>query len=315
MVQYFQGGVEEAKKYRSQSNIKINPICPICGKQLQPTVIGDIYQHHGVCCPNCSDGVSYPEKFFQSFLDQLKCPYIRQASTRHLGFNTYGKVYDFYLSNIKTIIETHGPQHYEESLLLKLAGKTLQDEQNNDLLKQQLAENNGYKYIIVDCRISSVDWIKKSIKNSILPSLLNFKTSDIDWNKCGIDASKSMKRVIWDYYNKFYYSVKELVIITKLSKTTINRYLIEGNELGMCRYDPYLEQYSHPIQAIKDNKIILEAKSINEMADKYNEYFGLQICSGTIDHYLNNRTKNPNNIIFERITDKGRRRQILYGDT
>ena len=200
-------------------------------------------------------------------------------------------------------------------MLLKLAGKTLADEQQNDLIKKNLAEKNGYVYIVIDCRESSVDWIRNSIMNSQLPTLLGFNEHDIDWNKCGLDAAKSIKKNVWDYYNKYYFSVKELAEIVGLANVTVNRYLIEGNQLGICKYDQYFERYGSPLQAIKDGEILFTARNSEEMTIKYNNYTGSSVTKAAINSYISNRNKNPHGFTFKRITDRERRREILYGDS
>ena len=71
MISYFQGGYEEAKQYTSGSTKKIYPKCPICGKVKNNKIsISQIKKAHSIGCI-CRDGISYPEKFFINFLEQL----------------------------------------------------------------------------------------------------------------------------------------------------------------------------------------------------------------------------------------------------
>lgn len=69
MVPYFQGGIDEASNYTKCSGKKIIPICPHCGRIHDKEVsINNLYNNHGYKC-QCSDGISYPEKFMISFLN------------------------------------------------------------------------------------------------------------------------------------------------------------------------------------------------------------------------------------------------------
>ena len=72
MVKYFQGGYDEAKLYTCQSNKKIYPICPDCGRiKNKPATINNIYRCHSIWCV-CGDSLSYPNKFAYAFLEQLQ---------------------------------------------------------------------------------------------------------------------------------------------------------------------------------------------------------------------------------------------------
>ena len=53
-----------------------------------------------------------------------------------------GKSMIFYLPKYNCIIETHGLQHYEES---SMTSRSLQEEIDNDLFKQEMALKNGIK--------------------------------------------------------------------------------------------------------------------------------------------------------------------------
>ena len=72
MVKYFQGGYDEAKQYTVTSTKKIKPVCPTCGRIKESEImICSIYNNHSIGCI-CGDGISYPNKFGYSFLEQLQ---------------------------------------------------------------------------------------------------------------------------------------------------------------------------------------------------------------------------------------------------
>lgn len=182
---------------------------------------------NGCGCNTCGDGVSYPEKLMESVLTQLGIKYERQYRTDW----SQNKVYDFYLPDYNTIIETHGIQHYEESN----RGRSLKEEQKNDKLKEELALKNKIKhYIIIDCRESNLQYIRLNILDSKLNELLNL--NKVDWIKCGKYASGNLVKEVCNRYNMGI-SIKDLTKEFYISKRTITRYLNKGNELGWCKYD------------------------------------------------------------------------------
>lgn len=197
MVDYFQGGYDEAKRYNKNSNKKIYSICPRCNTlQIKPKRIQDIYINHNIGC-HCEDGFSYPEKFLYSLLKQLNVEFITQISCANFKWIQKYR-YDFYLPEYNCIIEVHGMQHYEEC---NLTSKTLKEEQENDKLKEELAkQNNITYYIIIDARYSNIEHIKSSILNSDIYSL--FDLNSINWAQCDYFAGRtSMKINIINYIN------------------------------------------------------------------------------------------------------------------
>lgn len=215
-------------KYTENSGEKIDWRCPECGEIIKNKQIKNI-NYEGLSCPKCSDGISFPEKFMYSVLQQLNIDFEYQKT---INFNSKFK-YDFYIPSINCIIETHGLQHYKEFK----RGRSLQEEQNNDKNKEIFAkENKISNYIVIDCSCSELEYIKNSIINSNLPKLLNFIENDINWNKCCQDSLKSLVKVACDLFNKKL-NVIEISKILKLSDSTIRHYLHKGNKIQLCKYN------------------------------------------------------------------------------
>ena len=215
---------------------KVLMICPSC-KREQYNIIGNVY-YNKFCCEFCSDGKSYPEKLFSNILTQLSIAFetqklfewsrnVKSSNTKLCG----NKYYDFYIPEIKTIIELHGMQHYEE---VSFSRKSLEEEKENDILKKEIAINEVEKYVIIDCRYSNLDYIKKSIENSILNKLLDL--SIIDWEYCERNALSSLVKSSCDLWNSGIHSCVEIGKILNIGKTTVRNYLLKGTKLGLCEY-------------------------------------------------------------------------------
>ena len=77
-------------------------------------------------------------------------------------------------------METHGKQHYEDGFK-GCGGRTLEEEQQNDKNKYELAIKNGIKqqnYIVIDCSKSDLEFIKNNIINSRLNELFNLNKNN-----------------------------------------------------------------------------------------------------------------------------------------
>jgi len=221
---------EDALKYSYGSRIKIPMRCPDCG-HIKPQVFGSLISQ-GFSCPKCSDGISYPEKFMSNVLDQLHIIFNRQLSKTIFKWCGVYK-YDNYIDSVDCIIETHGEQHYKENHFSTL----LSEIQENDFDKEWLArENKINNYIILDCRHSTVEWIKNSIMNSKLPKLLNFKESDIDWLKCHEVACSNIAKTACDLWKEGTKDILEIMYKLKICRSTARKYLKQGEELNWCDY-------------------------------------------------------------------------------
>lgn len=224
---------EDALKYSAHTHVKILMKCLNCGyeKNISP----DVMLRVGFGCPKCSDGISYPEKFmFNVFEQLLNKDFEAQLSKAILKWCSNYR-YDFYISNINCIIETHGIQHYEELTGNWKFKSSLKNIQEIDKHKELLASKNGINnYIIIDCRKSELEWIKNGVINSELPNLLKFKESDVDWLKCHEAGCNSMVKEVCNLWNDGMNNVDKIVNKLKIHRSTVWRYLKKGAKLGWC---------------------------------------------------------------------------------
>lgn len=276
-------------QYYPKSNQSAYWKCNECGYLLENKLIIQNVVKHGISCPKCSDGISYPQKFMFSVFEQLLGKNF-QTQLSKTTFKWCGAYrYDFYTGQIDCIIETHGNFHYEDSSWSKK-----EDVQENDKNKERLARENGIRnYIIINCRKSELKWIKDSIMQSELPTLLNFKESDIDWLKCHEVGCSSLVKVVCDLWNDGMENINDLNKITGLGNWAIRNYLKKGNEIDWCNYDPGKEmkinghqigkQNGKPIiQLDKKGRYINEYESMSEVARVLNLYVAniSKVCNG-----------------------------------
>ena len=293
MVKYFQGGYEEAKKYTRTSKKYITPICPNCGCiNDKPMLIYNIFKFGFNCF--CEGGGSYPEKVVYFLLKQLNINYIYQYTKKHS--NWCGKYkYDFYfkLNNEEYIIETQGMQHYKGGFE-NCGGRTLEEEQENDILKKELAIHNGIKsenYIVIDCRYSEFEFIKNNIINSKLCDIFDLK--NVDWIDIEEYSRKSLIKQVCNYWNEHNEINNEDLTTTiignifNLNRNTITKYLKIGSNLNWCNYNTNEEKHKNeksfirnnekPIKVIKNNIDLGNYPSIRYLANNSIKLFGIKL--------------------------------------
>lgn len=294
IIKYFQGGADEAKLYSRGTDKTFFPICPFCGRiSDHPVTIGNLVRQKTFGCI-CKDNISYPEKFFYNLLIQLNEKFIYQLSNKDFKWCKKYK-YDFYLKDKNIIIEVNGMQHYTSNKVI-----------NNDLNKHNLAKNNVYKYISIDCSESKKDYIKNNIINSELNNILNL--NDIDWNACEEFAMKNLSVDIWSDFNNGI-KVAELSQKYNVSKNKIRRILHVGTELNKCRYDGEAEHKKSIMGSNYNNKetkvfdlngnLLGTYKSAKYISDNSLELFGKKLYINSIYDCCNYRIRQYKGFVFK----------------
>ena len=64
----------------------------------------------------------------------------------------------------------------------------------------------------------------------------NFELNDIDWDGIWENCQISLVVKTWELWNEGM-STKEIANVLNIGKTTVNRYLHRGNEIGKCKFD------------------------------------------------------------------------------
>lgn len=234
-VKYFVD-VEDAYMHTYSSNKKVKLKCSDCGYAKIMSI--DSLTRYGFSCNLCSDGISYPEKLVSSVLNKLEIEFIKQIS-----YDGDKHRYDFYLPKYKTILETHGDQHYRQGF--KKLGKTLEEEQENDRIKRELANKNGIlneNYHEINCRYSTLEWCRPNIEQALGNYVDMSVLINEDWQEIDRQSQKSLKVEIckyWDEHkeNDNELTTKQIANVFGLNRATIIRYLNWGGANGVCTYN------------------------------------------------------------------------------
>lgn len=232
-IKYF-ANIKDAYTHTYSSSKKVELKCPDCGhtKAMQISKLTS----RGFSCDSCSDGIGYPEKVMSVVLSKIGIGFVKQ-----LSFDNGKHKYDFFLQDYNAILETHGEQHYEHSR----RGRSLEEEQENDRYKRELAINNGIlseNYHEIDCRHSTLEWcrpnIEKVLSNYVDMSVL----TDEDWRQIDIQAQKSLKIEMCKYWkeNKEVngeLTTQQVADVFEVGRSTVVKYLKWGDTNGLCAYD------------------------------------------------------------------------------
>ncbi len=224
---------EDGFRYSFGSNKKLKWLCPECG-DISVRNLNKMVTNLSLC-QKCSKIRSYGEKFVIEFLNQLseyfECEKIFDWSD--------SKRYDFYLPLYNMIIEVNGKQHYGVSDFSYCGGRSYIEEQLNDQYKKDLAIQNGIQYyIVIDCSNSNNNFLADNILKSLLPTILDFKKYDIDWDKCHEFSTTNKTKMICDYYEKKEKDLDEIAEHFNCCRNTIRNHLINGAKIGLCSYNP-----------------------------------------------------------------------------
>lgn len=308
---------EDGYRHTQFSNKKVDWICLVCRNPIRSKWIQDIGRR-GVPCPKCSDGVSFGEKFIYNLLKVADIEFKYNVAQKW----SQGKRYDFYFELMEKtyIIEVHGKQHYEESP----RGRSLAKEQANDKLKYQLAKKYGAdRYIVIDARESTVEWMRNSILNSDVTKLI----PEIDFERIGGLATNSFVKDVCEMWNSGARNVLEISDKMKIGRTTVVKYLKRGVEIGWCDYSRELSNMSggmkrsRPvIQLSIDREFLGEWSSIKEasLCLGVSPHSISQVCSGELNtagnYYWLYKENYAKYLSGEICLSRGRRRSVVQLD-
>ena len=235
--------------YSYGSGKKLNFICPYCGYKFKTSP--NQITSSSITCPRCSDGISYPEKFMQSMLNQLNLEYDYQYKSD--WSKNYSYDFHLFFGDKEYIIEMDGYFHY-------VVGS---DVYKNDIVKNNLADENNIHIIRINCNYTSIssrfDYIKRNIINSELCRFINF--SIINFESCDIYANSSLlvsSAKLWD--SGIHY-IRIIADKLHLHENTVRRYLRTSEKYHMStfceqEYRVFMKEIGYKISGIKASKPI-----------------------------------------------------------
>ena len=281
--------------------------CPTCKRVIYKSPY--LIKHQGLCCPHCSDGYSYGEKFIMNLLNVIGVDYITQYSSKDATWCENYR-YDFYIPSVDCIIEVHGLQHYEDC-----SWCSCEEVQKNDLNKKELAEKYVSKYIVLDVRYSTLKYIKQSILRSELDDILMLYcfSNKFTWKELHKKSISPIIDEIIKYYNNGITDVTELANLLKISNPTIVRYLKDASSMNLCDYDPEKkridilnknhafnsERTSKPIMCVEDGRVYRNSRIAEENSM---EIYGKQLDRRNIHDVCSGRQKTTKGLYFKFIS-------------
>lgn len=287
--------ITDAYKYTVKSGKTINFKCPKCGT-VKKMRIYNLY-YNGFTCPKCSDGISYPNKFSRSFLEQLPITNVkyefRPTWAKQYFYDNY-----FEYNNTKYILEMDGSFHYKDIKFSSTSHSDLEKVQFKDSEKDFLAKQNNIVVIRIDSRNSNKDYIKDNIYKSLLSQI--FDLSIIDWDLCDLQARNSLLfSVCNDYEQNECQDTFKLAEKYSLDRTTVQRYLRTGYHLGFCLYSPTPHKKKEVIVKDIENNILYSFNGVGECCRELSEMYDEHFPVTSVIRHCDNKTPYKN-FIFER---------------
>lgn len=282
---------EDGYTIARMSHKKLNFTCPFCGKKQDKFVLN--VTRRGLQCDNCSDHISFPNRFGRAFLDQLPIDdYTPEYSPDWLKPYSLDLFFEYNGKALALEMDGgvgHGNKQWGPGNKKDIEGK------ERDILKDKLAAENGIEVIRIDAQESSSEYIGKHILQSKLNQI--FDLSVIDWIKCDMDAQKNLVKEVCDLYMSGIKKLQDIADILKISDQSVRNYLKRGVKFGWCDYSPRVAQLNRNIPP-QGRKIIVtnidteqqfEFKNIKHCASNILDVCGITVSHNTIRKYCNNK--------------------------
>ena len=260
---------DDGYEYFATGSQYVDWICPNCGDIINRQI--NQVRMFGLSCKNCGDGMSFSEKFLYNMFKQLGCDFVYNKSTEW----SENRMYDFYIPSMSLICEANGIQHYGHSFnMLHDRARTYEEEKENDEYKAELAKLHGIEhYIQLDCRYSTLDYIKNSILDSELSTL--FDLSMIDWNECFCFTMTSTTMMCCDLWNSGMKCTQNIAEELSLHISSVIAKLKTCAEAGLCDYRPNYEKCKS-VMCEETGKIYVKINDVKE--DGYGNPSNVSCC-------------------------------------
>ena len=289
--------VNKAEAYLYSAGSKHNCLvqCPTCKTQFSLPYYK--FSKIGFYCSFCNN-MSYPNKFLRVILSNL-------SNIDNLTFEkTYlinGKQirYDafFEYQSKQFVIEINGGQHYKDC---SFNGYNVENQINQDKLKEEYAVSNHMIYICIDAKKSDFLYIKQHFIESILSSYIDLE--GLDWYNLFIQFNNYslLYNVCLDYDNNL--RISELAKKYKLDRHQISNLLDIGKVLKLCHtYQKGADRKGVRVEAYdNEHNFIGSFPSASVCARELNKKYDLNFLPNSISHVLSGAQKSHRNFYFER---------------
>lgn len=228
---------------------KIKVKCRDCGytKEYLPSTLYYYSQ-----CPNCNDGISYPNKFLREVIKQLSIDI--QPKYEH-SFSWLGRMkLDCYFiyNNQEYAVEMDGGYHYRD-----IPRRNTDALHQRDILKDQLVKDHNIYMIRIDSQQSDYLYLKNSFYASAFNQL--FDLSAINWELCGENAQCNYCKKAWDYFkNHLEASTYDIANALGVSDSACLSYIKKGMDLKLF-YHPLGKRPIFVTNIAKDEKMFFDS--------------------------------------------------------
>lgn len=268
-----------------------------------------VFNNYGFSCHECSDGISYPNKFMFNLLKQLKIDFKTEYSPYYLS----GKRSDFYIPTMHLIIEMDGKLGHKDGMMHSKSKITLEESIKTDEWKTKQHLSNNIRTIRINAFESSLQYIKNNILNSDLNTI--FDLSHINWEKIDEYCTKTLIKEVCEYWkthndiNNEKLTTNDLAIVFNTSSGTIARYLCKGRKHKWCNYDPNKEikkclekgRQGKQVEIFKEGKSLGVFKNCHELERKSEELFGIYLNYSNICAVCRGKRKSHKGFTFKYI--------------
>lgn len=268
LTKYFMNGDEH--KYPATSSSIADMICPQCGHIRKQMI--SVLTINGLSCPLCANTISIGERIMCSLLKSQNIEFKKEFT-----FPDNKKRYDFYLSEYNTIVEVHGSQHYIQT---SNTWGTIEEQHQNDEYKKQFALNQGIShYIVINAKVSEFNYIKESIINSELASIISL--DNVDWIEIEDEVNQNgVVKEMCEYWESHpEATIVDLENMFHRSEKIIYDRLKIGYEMGWCHKRDTKAPVIRPIKYVDTNIYFRDARIASRNSI---ELFGKKIPDSTI---------------------------------
>lgn len=259
---------DDGYKYGISNEEKTEFRCRNCGSILVKSVFAVCTS--GLYCEFCDDGLSYPNKFMRSILNQLSISYIPEYNPDWIK----PKLYDFYfvIAGKQYIVEMDGGLGHGNQPNNSMTTLTKEESIAIDKYKDKCAKEHDIDLLRIDCNypynIERFEYIKNNIITSKLSEVLNLEF--VDFDQANKDAESTLLFQISKLWDSGVNNTKSIGDILHINVNTVMRYLKKSEKLGVSTYNHFEYLWEHHklsyVTCLETSEI---AMSINQVNTKY----------------------------------------------